>query len=65
MSIASESNPLRRRSEERNVSRRSPDPLSSAPPNGAGFCYVPPYKHLTPSGVKNLVINETMFPFNV
>jgi len=48
MFIAREPMPLRRRSEERNVSRLVPFELSSAPPNGAGFGYVRIYKHHTP-----------------
>ncbi len=35
MFIARETTPIRRRSEERNVSRLVPVKLSSAPPNGA------------------------------
>ena len=48
MFIAREPMTLRRRSEERKVSRLVPLELSSAPPNGARLSYVPIYKHHTP-----------------
>ena len=53
MFIARETIPIRRRSEERNVSRLVPVKWGPLLRTAPGASYVPVYKHLTPSGVKN------------